>query len=134
MTGPTKTKYECNLCQKPYVKKGCLTKHLKNVHNVNDSDAEKGFLDSTSYSELDRDETILRTVGQIMTADRFYQDLSIEEDLFEEPTDTSQDTRNNTTIVNNQNVIHDLNASFEPLSTDSKNTSGKPPRQSPTSP
>ena len=118
MTGSTRAKYECNLCQKPYVKKGCLTKHLKNVHNVNDLDAEKEFLDSTSYSELDRDETILRTVGQILTADSFYQDLSTEEELFDEPRDTSQDPRNTTTLVNNQEVLHDLNTS-EPLSTSS---------------
>ena len=78
MTGLTKgpkTTYECSICLKPYIKKGCLTKHLKNVHQVTAPPAGKEFLDSTSYSELDRDETILRTVGQIITGHDFMQDI-----------------------------------------------------------
>ena len=94
MTGPTdrpKNIYECNVCRKPYVKKGCLTNHMKNVHKLIDSNTEQGFLDSTSYSELDRDETILRTVGQVLT-DGFVRDiLDLEEDNFENTKEGSQE-------------------------------------------
>ena len=97
MTGPTerhKSVYECNICCKTFVKKGCLTNHMKNVHKVIDSHTEHGFLDSTSYSELDRDETILRTVAQVLT-DGFVQDiLDIKEDNLDNPTEASQDVIN----------------------------------------
>ena len=76
MTDPTTrsyNKYECNISSKPYVKKGCLTNHMKKIHEVHDSPT--GFLDSTTYSELDREETFMRTTGQIMTADSFLKDI-----------------------------------------------------------
>ena len=75
MTGPTKrpdTKLECNICKKPYVKKGCLTNHLRNVHNVDNID----FVDE----ELKKDETFIRNAAQIETANEFLQDLSKVED------------------------------------------------------
>ena len=46
---------------------------MKNIHDVQDTPA--GFLDSTTYSELDREETFMRTTGQILTADAFIQDI-----------------------------------------------------------
>ena len=67
---------------------------MKNVHKVIDSHTEQGFLDSTLYSELDRDETILRTVVQVLT-DGFVQEfLDIEEDNHYNPTEASQDVIN----------------------------------------
>ena len=108
MTGPTKrpiTKYECNICQKPYVKQGCLNNHLKNFHQANDSRVDKEFLDSSTYSELDRDETILRTVGQMMTADRFMQDVVGEEDeSWDDPTETTQSEIYEDQVVDNLDV------------------------------
>ena len=76
MTDPTEksyNKYECNICSKPYIKRGCLTNHMKKIHDVQDAPA--GFLDSTTYSELDREETFIRTTGQIMTADSFLKGI-----------------------------------------------------------
>ena len=103
MTGPTegpKTIYECSICQKPYVRKGCYIKHMKNVHNEDIPTADKDFLDSTTYSELDRGETILRTVGQILTADSFMHNLSDnEEEDFEDPTESTHDGIDQTLMV-----------------------------------
>ena len=57
---------------------------------MNDPPGEKGFHDSTTYSELDRDDTILRTVDQLLTANDFYRDISaIVEDNSEDSIDMS---------------------------------------------
>ena len=50
-----------------------MTNHMKNIHDAQDPPA--GFLDSTNYSELDREETFMRTTAQIMTTDAFLQDI-----------------------------------------------------------
>ena len=68
---------------KQIFKNGCLTNHLKNVHNVHDLLVDKEFLDSTTYSELDRDEIILRTVGQAMTSEEFIQDIPDTQEEFD---------------------------------------------------
>ena len=98
MTGPAKkpdTRYECTICEKPYIKQGCLNNHMKKIHKMINPQGEKGFLDSTTYSELDRDETILRTIGQILTAEEFSKDTSDnEEDVFEDTTEMFQDSDN----------------------------------------
>ena len=75
MTGPTnrpETKLECSECSKPYLRKGCLTNHLRNVHNI-DNKTENDFVDE----ELKKEETFKRQSAQIETAKEFLQDLSV---------------------------------------------------------
>ena len=44
--------YRCNVCDKPYVKKGALTTHLKKVHNISISPTKKDFMDISNTSDL----------------------------------------------------------------------------------
>ena len=48
-------KHKCADCGKPYVKKGALTNHMKNVHAKHDSPESEDFLDNTAFSALDKD-------------------------------------------------------------------------------
>ena len=64
------TKLECNICSKPYLRKGCLTNHLKNVHNI-DNQAERDFIDG----QLKQDETFIRETAQVETVKEFLQDI-----------------------------------------------------------
>ena len=121
MTGPTqrtKTIYECNICKKPYVRKACFIKHMKNAHNEDVATTDKEFLDSTTYSELDRDETILRTVGQILTAESFGQDVSdYEEENFGDPTESALEVINITHPMGNQDMPSDMHNPEPPTTT-----------------
>ena len=47
--------YKCNVCDKPYIKKGALTNHLKKVHNLSMSPTKKEFMDISCNSELEND-------------------------------------------------------------------------------
>ena len=51
--------------------KGCLTNHLKNVHNI-DSQAEKDHVDGL----LKQEETFIRESAQVETVKEFLQDIS----------------------------------------------------------
>ena len=55
--------YRCNVCDKPYIKKGALTNHLKKVHNLSMSPTKKEFMDTSNNSDieddLERDNTVL---------------------------------------------------------------------------
>ena len=47
--------YKCNVCDKPYVKKGALTNHLRKVHNLTMSPSKKQFMDTSCSSDLEND-------------------------------------------------------------------------------
>ena len=55
--------YRCNVCDKPYIKKGALTNHLKKVHNLSLSPTKKEFMDTSNKSDiendLERDNTVM---------------------------------------------------------------------------
>ena len=55
--------YKCNECDKPYIKRGALTNHLKKVHNLPTSPTKKEFMDisnnSDSDDELDTENSVL---------------------------------------------------------------------------
>ena len=72
-------KYNCTDCDKPYVKKGALTNHMKNIHGKQAPPAKKEFLDNTTYSDLDKDETMIRTAAQAETAKDFIKDANLTE-------------------------------------------------------
>ena len=129
MTASTKgpdTKYLCSICSKPYVKKGCLTNHMKNIHDIQDSPAD--FLDSTTYSELDQEETFIRTTAQMMTADAFYQGiLGGEEDNVDAseesttPPVTESNDPDQVDSVENETTTTKNAPSFVPLCPDANN-------------
>ena len=68
-------KYKCPDCGKPYVKKGALTNHMRNVHAKNDSLPTQEFLDNTMNSDLDKDETIICMHAVEMTAGDIFEDV-----------------------------------------------------------
>ena len=47
--------YRFNVCDKPYVKKGALTNHLKKVHNISVSPTKKEFMNISCNSDLEKD-------------------------------------------------------------------------------
>ena len=47
--------YRCNVCDKPYIKRGALTNHLKKVHNLSMSPTKKEFMDSSCNSNSEKD-------------------------------------------------------------------------------
>ena len=47
--------YKCNVCDKPYIKKGALTNHLKKVHNLSMSPNKKEFMDISNNSDINDD-------------------------------------------------------------------------------
>ena len=55
--------YKCNVCDKPYIKKGALTNHLKKVHNLSMSPTKKEFMDISSNSDFEKD---LNTENEVM--------------------------------------------------------------------
>ena len=50
-------KFNCNECDKPYVKKGAMTNHRLKVHNMTKSPLKTGFKDISSSSEHDEDKS-----------------------------------------------------------------------------
>ena len=68
-------KYKCPDCGKPYVKKGALTNHMRNMHANDDSSVTHGLLDNTAYSDLDKDETIIRSHAVAMNEVDIFQDV-----------------------------------------------------------
>ena len=93
---------------------------MKNIHDAQDSPA--GFLDSTTFSELDREETFIRTTAQTMTADAFVQDILGGEDdnaeAFEESTTVL--ATESTALPNDSDHVETLN--IEPTTTQSAPT------------
>ena len=83
---------------------------MKNIHDVQDS--PPGFLDSTTYSELDREETFIRTAAQIMTADAFVHDILGDEtdnaEDFEES--TIRQTTESTALPNDSDLVETVNS------------------------
>ena len=72
-------KHKCSDCGKPYVKKGALTNPMKNVHAKHDSPETQGFLDNTAYSDLDKDETIIRNHALAMNEVDLFQDVIMDQ-------------------------------------------------------
>ena len=72
LTNMPDTKLKCDICSKPYVKKGCLTNHLRNVHNIDNI--------KSIDEELKKEETFIRRAAVIETAKEFLQDISKIED------------------------------------------------------
>ena len=50
--------YNCNECDKPYIKKGAMKNHLKRVHNISKSPINKGFMDITTANNPENNEPI----------------------------------------------------------------------------
>ena len=50
--------YNCNECDKPYIKKGALTSHTRKVHSKSKSPVTKEFMDFSNKSESDNNDII----------------------------------------------------------------------------
>ena len=50
--------YNCNKYDKPYIKKGALTNHMRKVHSISKSPVKEEFMDISNNSESDNNDLI----------------------------------------------------------------------------
>jgi hypothetical protein len=55
--------FKCNLCDKPYVKNGALTNHMKKVHLIIKSPVKTSFMDISTDDEMDSEKTFMADVA-----------------------------------------------------------------------
>ena len=58
MTRVETKQYKCYECDKPYIKKGAPTNHMRKVHSISKSPVKKEFMDISNNSESDINDTI----------------------------------------------------------------------------
>ena len=70
--------YRCNVCDKPYIKKGALTNHLKKVHNISISPTKKDFMDISNISDdLDKDNSFILEHARYLNRKEDAEELDI---------------------------------------------------------
>ena len=61
--------YICYKCDKPYIIKGALTNHLRKVHKITNSPTNKGFMDISTNSDSDSNDTVTQ-LDDVFEADK----------------------------------------------------------------
>ena len=56
-----KQQYKCKTCDKPYLKKGALTNHMKKAHNIFKTTTKKEFMEISTNNESDNNDTNIET-------------------------------------------------------------------------